>query len=200
MEAVQDLGEVGEAAPELGRRDRAILDRQVHRGADLAVVDVVLEPDELRLPLDHRARPEERVDVATGGRENLGGLEPHELSASGKRLKVWDLEAGAELASLPLAGTVYSVAAHPARAVAVCGGGAGAVMAVELEGIEQGPLIVTAIDRGASPMLRCPACLTEHTLDDASLGQIIDCPNHCGTRLRVNVFVARPIQPRSTTP
>jgi hypothetical protein len=65
-------------------------------------------------------------------------------------------------------------------------------MVAELIDIQYGPLVVTAIDHGAGPVLRCPACQDEHPLDEAWPGQVIDCPADCGTHLRVNPFVACP--------
>jgi WD40 repeat protein len=113
-------------------------------------------------------------------------------SSGDHTLRVWDLETGAETASLPLAGPVMSVAVHPARPLVACGDRGGSVMVAELIGIEYGPLVVTAIDHGQGPVLRCPACQGEHPLDEAWLGQVIDCRAGCGTRLCVNPFVACP--------
>jgi hypothetical protein len=64
---------------------------------------------------------------------------------------------------------------------------------MDLAGIEYEPIVVTAVGRGkgAGPAIRCPKCLQLHPLNDAWLGQIIECPTpNCGLSLRVNPFVA----------
>jgi len=77
---------------------------------------------------------------------------------------------------------------------AACGDGGGGVYLIDLVAIEYGPIIVTAADlgNGAGPALRCPKCFRLHPLDDAWLGEVIECPTpDCGLSLRVNPFVTR---------
>lgn len=59
-------------------------------------------------------------------------------------------------------------------------------------GIEYGPIIVTALDLGAGPVVRCPFCLEHLPLEEGWLGQVIDCPRPgCNGRMRLNPFVVR---------
>jgi hypothetical protein len=67
----------------------------------------------------------------------------------------------------------------------------GGVYLIDLVGIDYGPIIVTAVDPGkGGPALRCPKCYQLHALDDAWLGEVIECPTpNCGLPLRVNPFI-----------
>jgi WD40 repeat protein len=106
-------------------------------------------------------------------------------------IRVWDLTTGREVAQLPLY-WVHSVAVHPSEPLVACEYGDGHVMVVELMGVDSGPLIVSSVDRGDGPLVRCPACQGERPLDDAWQGETIDCPAGCGRRLRINPFVGEP--------
>jgi hypothetical protein len=60
------------------------------------------------------------------------------------------------------------------------------VQVIELVGVDYGPLVVMAVDRGAGLIARCPACREELPLDDDSLGREIVCAQPgCGAVLRV---------------
>jgi len=111
-----------------------------------------------------------------------------------KTCKIWDAATGQERASLPLSGEGRCVALHPWQPFAACGDSGGGVYLIDLVGIEYGPIIVTAVDlgKGTEPALRCPKCFQSHPLDDAWLGEVIECPTpSCGLSLRVNPFVTR---------
>ncbi len=112
-------------------------------------------------------------------------------SASDDRtLKLWDGEGATSLATLPLLGDRISVALHPRLPLAACGDSGGGVYVVELVGIEYGPIIVTAVDLGSGPAVRCPCCLLFLPPQESWLGQEIICPEDgCATRMRVNPFV-----------
>jgi WD40 repeat protein len=108
-------------------------------------------------------------------------------------LRVWEAAGGAELAMIPLPGRPGCVAAHPFLPRLACGDAGGALYLIDLVGIEYGPLVVTAVDRGGATKVRCPACWSEHPVQDGWLGLEIACPGPaCTTRLRVNSFVAGP--------
>ena len=69
----------------------------------------------------------------------------------------------------------------------------GNVYSFDLVGIEYGPIIVTAVDRGDGLTLRCPACLEHLPLKKRWLGEEITCPcEGCEGRMRVNRFVVKP--------
>jgi hypothetical protein len=108
--------------------------------------------------------------------------------------RIWDAVTGKERLSLPLLGSSDCVALGPWRPFAACGDGGGNLYLIELVGIEYGPIVVTAADlgKGAGPALRCPRCFRLHPLDDAWLGEVIECPTpDCGLSLRVNPSVTR---------
>jgi WD40 repeat protein len=115
-------------------------------------------------------------------------------ASSDHTAKIWDAATGEERATLPLLGPAHCVVLHPWQPVAVCGDGGGNVYLVDLVGIDYGPIVVTAVDlsKRAGPVLRCPKCLMLHTLNDAWVGAVIDCPTSgCGLSLRVNPFITR---------
>jgi hypothetical protein len=59
--------------------------------------------------------------------------------------------------------------------------------------IQYGPIIVTAVDFGEGPAVRCPACFEQLPLGEGWLGQEIDCPRPgCEGRMRVNPFIVGP--------
>ncbi len=114
------------------------------------------------------------------------------VSAGGDgTLRLWDPSSGLELAQLPLAGAFRSVAVGPSGAPIACGDSGGSVHLVELVGLEQGPIVVTAVDLGAGAgyQVRCPCCNRSSDLRQEWLGTEIACPQDgCGKPLRVNPF------------
>ena len=117
------------------------------------------------------------------------------VTASGdSTCKIWDAATGRERLTLPLLGPSDCVALHAWLPFAVCGDAGGGVYLIDLVGIEYGPIAVTAVDlgRGGGPSIRCPKCLQLHPLNEAWLGQVIECPTpNCGLSLRVNPFITR---------
>jgi len=112
-------------------------------------------------------------------------------------LRVWDAETGECLATLPLLGDATAAAHHPYQASVACGDRGGSVYLVDLFGITVGPLVVTAVDLGSGPGVRCPVCFERHPLQEAWLGRELDCPGGtCHARWRVNPCVARRTVPR----
>jgi WD40 repeat protein len=109
-----------------------------------------------------------------------------------RALMVWGAHTGEQLASIPLLGDLTSVALHPIAPRAICADMGGNVYVFDLVGIEYGPLVVTAFERGGGPILRCPACFHEHAAESEWLGDVITCPTEgCDQRLRVNSFVVK---------
>ncbi|HUP21040.1 MAG TPA: WD40 repeat domain-containing protein [Gemmatimonadota bacterium] len=107
------------------------------------------------------------------------------------RLLVWDLAAGREEATFFLSGKAWSLDLHPSRPIAACGDHGGNLHLLDLVGMDYGPLVVTPADYGAGPVLRCPACGREDSLDPGWLGSARVCPGAgCGRPLRVNPFVS----------
>ena len=91
------------------------------------------------------------------------------------------------------------MAHHPFRASVACGDVGGSVYLVDLVGITMGPLVVTAVDLGDGPAVRCPVCRERHPLQEAWLGRELDCPGSaCTARWRVNPFVVRRSHRRAT--
>jgi WD40 repeat protein len=106
-------------------------------------------------------------------------------------LKLWEGGSDSVVADLRVPGVIRSVAVHPMLTTVVCGSESGAIYRVELEGIDYGPIVATAVQESQGSTLRCPKCWEAHPLDDAWLGQVIECPTPgCGLSLRVNPFVA----------
>jgi len=115
------------------------------------------------------------------------------VSASGDHtLKVWDADNGGLVAHLELPAASGWVSCHPWRPWVTCGDLSGALYRIEVMGIELGPIVVTATERGPQLMVRCPACQSDHAVERAGLGQVIECPTpNCGLSLRVNPFITR---------
>ncbi len=109
-------------------------------------------------------------------------------------LRLWDFRAGEQLAMVALTSGLQCVALHPHRPMAVCGDHAGGVHLVDLEGMVYGPVFVTAVDapdRPGRPVILCPGCRNLVPGGVELLGTAVSCPSPgCGTRLRVNPFVA----------
>lgn len=107
-------------------------------------------------------------------------------------LKLSDAASGWAVSTVPLLGQGGCVALHPWLPLAACGDSGGSLYLLDLVGIEYGPIIVTALDRGAGSTLRCPACWIEHALRESWLGAVIECPTpSCHLQLRVNPFIAQ---------
>jgi hypothetical protein len=112
-------------------------------------------------------------------------------AGSDKTLRLWDAETGDCIATLPLLGSGLSVAHHPVRVTVACGAAGGSLYLVDLVGITLDPLVVTAVDLGIGPAVRCPVCFERHALQESWLGREMDCPRSaCHARLRVNPFIA----------
>jgi hypothetical protein len=74
--------------------------------------------------------------------------------------------------------------------------GSGGVYPVDLVGIDIGPRVVTAVDLGDGPVVRCPACFGVSAVQSSWLGHAVTCPlPGCAARQSVNrsFAVARPI-------
>jgi len=113
------------------------------------------------------------------------------VSASNDQtLKLWDTKTGQERANIWLLGGLRGMALHPKRSLAVCGDYSGNLYMVDLINVDYKPIIVTAVDLGLGPRVRCPSCLTYLPLEKDWLGQEIACPEpHSDGRMRVNPFV-----------
>jgi len=104
-------------------------------------------------------------------------------------LGLWDVTSGEQLASVALPGSLRCVSFHPSEPSIVCGDAGGNLYFLSLVGITYGPIVVTAVGHRRS-VVRCPNCRHSHGLDEAWLGQVIDCPTpSCDLLLRVNPFV-----------
>jgi len=107
-----------------------------------------------------------------------------------RTLRLWDVATGECMATLPLLYEARRLAQSPVRASVACDQG-GSVLLVDFVGVALGPLVVTAVDLGNGPAVRCPVCFETHPLQEAWLGQELDCPGRaCHARLRVNPFIA----------
>jgi hypothetical protein len=74
----------------------------------------------------------------------------------------------------------------------VCGDVGGTVYILQIVGLKYGPNIVTAVDVGDGPALRCPACQHHFRIEKDSLGSETICPQKgCHTRLKVNPFIIK---------
>jgi WD40 repeat protein len=105
-------------------------------------------------------------------------------------IKIWDAETGESIASLRLLNSASSVAHHPHRASVACSDHSGFYL-IDLVGITLYPLVITAVNLGNGPAVRCPVCFGSYVLDKDWLGRELDCPgNGCHARWRVNPFIA----------
>ena len=114
-------------------------------------------------------------------------------------VRIWDAGTGEQIALIPLLGDVSSVAVHPWRPLVAAVGWTGELNLIDLDGVELGPIVVTAIDRGGGPVVRCPVCFVEHA-SHGWLGQVVACPTAgCALSLRVNssVVIHRGGSPRT---
>jgi WD40 repeat protein len=137
-----------------------------------------------------------------------------------RTVRVWEPFTGRVIASLPLLGAANSVAMHPRIPVAVCGDPGGSIYLVDIVGVEYGPIVVTPhaplkgpvvrdwkssrVLHGAEaskgdPLIRCPGCFREHSVQESWGGEVIACPTtECGEELRVNPRNPRAGQRRRT--
>jgi hypothetical protein len=100
------------------------------------------------------------------------------------------VSASSERAIMPLLGTPGDVTLARATPFAACVDVGGNVYILDLVGIEYGPIIVTAVDFGSGPLVRCPFCLAQLALHEDWLGEDVDCAEPgCEGRMRVNPFV-----------
>jgi hypothetical protein len=108
-------------------------------------------------------------------------------------LRVWDADSGSLVAHVELPGQLNCASWHPWRPRVTCGGTARVLYRIEVMGIELGPIVVTATERGPQLVVRCPACQSDHAVERAGLGSDLICPTGgCGLNLRVNTFVLSP--------
>lgn len=112
------------------------------------------------------------------------------VSAGADRaLRVWDVEAGTEVAALFLPTRIEAVVLHPWRPWIACRTADGDVP-LAIAGMEYGPIVVTA--RGPESTVVCPACATEQTVGASGLGGPLTCRGPgCSLTLFVNPFVVR---------
>jgi WD40 repeat protein len=109
-----------------------------------------------------------------------------------RTLRAWEIRSGHEVAVLPLVIPTTALALHPTKPLAACGDEGHSLYLADLEGIEYGPIVVTAIERDGQRTVRCPRCWQNHAVVEASLGQVIDCPTlACDLTLRVNPFIVK---------
>jgi hypothetical protein len=75
-------------------------------------------------------------------------------------------------------------------ALAAAGDAGGGLYLTDFVGIEYGPIVVTAVDLGSGPAVRCPICLAHLPLEEGWLGEEVECPEPgCEGRMRVNTVV-----------
>lgn len=78
-----------------------------------------------------------------------------------------------------------------ARERVACGDEGGSLYLIDPVGIALGPIVVTAVDLGGGPAVRCPVSLERHPLQEPWLGLELDCPGRaCHARSRVGQFIA----------
>ena len=98
---------------------------------------------------------------------------------------------GDVVARFPIPGLTHRLAFHPAKPIAIFTDAARGVYPVDLVGIDYGPPVVTAVDLGSGPTVRCPACFETFSLQETWLGKEMDCPGEgCSGRLKINPFLA----------
>ena len=112
------------------------------------------------------------------------------VSGSGDRtVRVWDAETGAGLGAFVARGPIKAVVSASDDTGVCAINWAGAMYLLSLEGVESGPVILTAWrapdDDGCA--LLCPLCRTWSPLPESALGTDLPCPN-CGASLKLNPF------------
>lgn len=104
-------------------------------------------------------------------------------------LTLWDAKTGSEMTSIVLPDELLSVALHPYKPLAICGGKGGKLHVIDLVGVSYGPIITTPIDMGDGHVLCCPDCSKLIPLQIEWLGKTINCPERdCSGKLRVTPF------------
>ena len=85
---------------------------------------------------------------------------------------------------------------HPSAKQIVCGDARGGVYILEMIGVDYGPLVVTAAERGMRFNIRCPARQHQFQIEKDRLGSEMICPQEgCCTQLKVNPFgIQQPAQ------
>jgi LSD1 subclass zinc finger protein len=120
------------------------------------------------------------------------------LRSDDKTLRVWDLAAGALLASFEGAGAMAVFAATPDGCTLVGGDEDGSVHLLRLENVEPGPTHITAtrlwrsgVEWDTELSAACPRCGQRFAVSRALLGTETACP-HCAGALRVNPLAYDP--------
>jgi WD40 repeat protein len=105
-------------------------------------------------------------------------------------VKIHEVVTSMKLVDMPLLGEPHCMALHPWLPLVVCGDLGGSLYILEVEGIPARPIIVTAIMKPQSLIVRCPACQQNYSIDHSALGSELACPAEgCGQPLKVNPFV-----------
>jgi WD40 repeat protein len=106
-----------------------------------------------------------------------------------RTFRTWERESCRELARLPTMNAALLVDAHPARPAIAGGDQGGNPYLNDLQVIEYGPLIITALDRGDGLTVYCPVCNKSSLIDKNQLNSVIHCPTAgCGRELKINPF------------
>jgi len=106
-----------------------------------------------------------------------------------KSLKIWRSDNFKEVASIPLAGNLKCVAAHPYQPTVVCGDIGGNLYFVRVEGFQYRAIVVSAKNYKKDIIIRCPSCQKEHSVCNEHLGIEMSCPTlGCGLPLKINPF------------
>lgn len=109
-------------------------------------------------------------------------------------IRLWDALSGEPLLVFPCAGTVYACCYHLMGQMLAAGDEGGGIYLLEWIGREVKPIVVTAIEKGQHPAVRCPACQQEHRVSGEQLGGELICPTAgCGLRLKLNPFAIAPV-------
>jgi WD40 repeat protein len=104
-------------------------------------------------------------------------------------LRVWNAADGGLVAYVEFPGAMLCASWHPWLPRVTCGDESGVLYRVEVVGIELGPIVVIATERGPGLVVRCPACQSDHPLQQAELGSDVICPTEgCSLNLRINQF------------
>jgi WD40 repeat protein len=128
-----------------------------------------------------------------------GGMRRYPLY--GGSLQVWAVDTGSEVARLDFPSQLLSITAHPWLPQVGCGDELGFLWRVELRGIEQRPIVVTAIEHDHTLVIRCPACWREYEVGPDQLDLEITCLSAgCELRLSINPFVIRLARRRAVLP
>lgn len=105
-------------------------------------------------------------------------------------LRIWDRSTGAVLARIPTPSPLLSLALHPWLPRAASGDEGGCVYALDLVGIDYGPIVVSVFEGEIGPTVRCPRCLQHHPVAPGAIGLPMRCPAPgCGLPMQTNPFV-----------